>query len=110
MKLLRDTHVRRKASSKSDYTWGKDAAAVEVFSRYKNGERKVTLSFPTTCSGGHTDFRVVIGPKDYARILEAMGDADRDVAMAEMSATLAEMLRVEELIAPNGLDSTARGA
>lgn len=47
-----------------------------------------------SASGGYTDIRVHVDIEDYAAMLKAMCDGDREAAMAAMSAELAQQLAI----------------
>ena len=105
MCLLRSSKVLRKPSTGGSRTWKRAdgfGGELRLETRYSNtNERDLRLSFTVSASGGsvdtpgNTNIRVLVDTKDYADILKAMCDVDREAAMAAMSAELARQLSVD---------------
>lgn len=87
MATLNHTTVLRKGASQAARKFKLVPNPVELGTRYSDSpERRLRLSFAVSASGvGYTDYRILVGPEDYAAILEAMCDVDERAAMAAMA-------------------------
>ena len=100
---LRNTKVIRKPGTGGASTWKRADTwqeLKEVGTRYGGSDkRELHLSFSISASGGSvdtpgsSDVRVLMGTEDYAIILKAMCDVDREAALAAMSSELAKQLK-----------------
>lgn len=68
---------------------------IHMHKEYSNTkERQLFLAFEASASGlGYTDYRVLIGTKDYAAVLKAMCHVDEGVALSAMADELAARLK-----------------
>ena len=108
MGALRNSTVLRKPLSGGARTWNQADRVSELSleTRYSNSDGKdMRLSFTMSASGGYTNIRVYVDTKDYADILKAMCDVDRETTMAAMAVELARQLSV---VAPQGRGGVER--
>jgi hypothetical protein len=87
MAKLIDSRVRRAGVTASHWK-----AATTDIAAYSRSAKKLALKFEIGSSGGTTEVEVLIGTKDFKRILEIMIEVDRMNLLKIMSRELAKQI------------------
>ena len=93
--ILKHSRILRKGHLRPVGDFEPATDTTHMHEEYSNtAERQLLLAFTASASGlGYTDYRVLIGTKDYAAIIKAMCHVDEGAALSTMADELAARLR-----------------